>query len=181
MYIDNVRNIHVRACRGIHAHVIILPMKINDLVPLRPTYFIFIGYLKAGGGHGGFRANPMYPNWIRHCLYTDILVASYMSMQLVCTSKNIWAELSYEFGPSCLINLGRVGMGRVLSGPSWHGPSWFWAELSVILYNKPGTNTEPHNGNNTQQRINNNRTVALERQILSLLFVRKRNIVRTPV
>ena len=46
--------------------------------------------------------------------------------------KNIWAELSYEFGPSCLINLGRVGMGRVLCGPTWHGPSWFWAELSVI-------------------------------------------------
>ena len=56
-----------------------------------------------------------------------------MSMHLVCTSKNIWAELSYEFWPSCLINLGRVGMGRVLRGPSWHGPSWFWAELSVIL------------------------------------------------
>ena len=46
--------------------------------------------------------------------------------------KNIWAELSFEFWPSCLINLGRVGMGRVLCGPSWHGPSWFWAELSVI-------------------------------------------------
>ena len=41
-----------------------------------------------------------------------------MSMQLTCTSKNIWAELSYEFGPSCLINLGR-----------WHGPSFMWAEL----------------------------------------------------
>ena len=56
-----------------------------------------------------------------------------MNMPLVCTSKNIWAELSYEVGPSCLIKLGRVGMGRVLCGPSWHGPSWFWAELSVIL------------------------------------------------
>ena len=55
-----------------------------------------------------------------------------MGMQLVCTSKNTWAELSYGFGPSCLINLGRVGKGRVLCGPSWHGPSWFWAELSVI-------------------------------------------------
>ena len=63
---------------------------------------------------------------------TDILVASYMIMELVRTSKNMWAELSYEFGPSCLINLGRVGMGRVLCGPSWHGPSWVWAELSVI-------------------------------------------------
>ena len=57
-----------------------------------------------------------------------------MGMQFVCTSKNtcIWAELSYGFGPSCLINLGRVGNGRVLCGPSWHGPSWFWPELSVI-------------------------------------------------
>ena len=41
--------------------------------------------------------------------------------------KNIWDELSYEFGPSCLKNL-----GRVLCGPTGHGPSWFWAELSVI-------------------------------------------------
>ena len=57
-----------------------------------------------------------------------------MNMPLVCTSKNIWAELSYEVGPSCLIKFGRVGMGRVLCGPSWHGPSWFWAELSVILF-----------------------------------------------
>ena len=63
-----------------------------------------------------------------------------MNMQLVCTSKNIWAELSYEFGPSCLINLGPVGMGRVLYGPSWHGPSWFWAELSVIRMKPPTAN-----------------------------------------
>ena len=50
MYRDNVRNIHVRECRGIHERVIILkfPMKMNDLVPSRPTYFIFIGYLKMG-------------------------------------------------------------------------------------------------------------------------------------
>ena len=33
--------------------------------------------------------------------------------------KTIWAELSYEFGPSCLINMGQVGMGRVFCGPSW--------------------------------------------------------------
>ena len=46
--------------------------------------------------------------------------------------ENIWAELSYELGPSCLINLGRVGMGRVLCGPSWHEPSWLWSKLSVI-------------------------------------------------
>ena len=59
MYRDNVRNRHVRACRGIHARLIILkfPMKMNDLVPSSPTYFIFIGYLKKGG-MAGVRANP---------------------------------------------------------------------------------------------------------------------------
>ena len=59
MYIDNVRNIHVRACRGIHARVIILklPMKMKNLVPSKPTYFIFIGYLKTGGG-GGVSSAP---------------------------------------------------------------------------------------------------------------------------
>ena len=78
-----------------------------------------------GGGGGGVRAkseNPEpkldLPLLIHVHLCTDILVASYMSMQFVCTSKNIWAKLSYEFGPSCLINLGRIGMGRV------------WAELA---------------------------------------------------
>ena len=72
------------------------------------------------------------PLLIHACYCTDILVASYMSMQLVCTSKNIWAELSYEFGPSCLINLGRVGMGRALCGPSF-----MWAELVLgrIVHN----------------------------------------------
>ena len=28
-------------------------MKLNNLVSLRPNYFIFIGYLKTGGGEGG--------------------------------------------------------------------------------------------------------------------------------
>ena len=61
-----------------------------------------------------------------------------MGIQLVCTSKNIWAELSYGFGPSCLINLGRVGKGRVLCGPSW-----FWAELSVIRLLVPRRDSFP--------------------------------------
>ena len=54
MYRDNVRNRHVRACRGIHARLIILkfPIKMNDLVPSSPTYFIFIGYLKRGAWRG---------------------------------------------------------------------------------------------------------------------------------
>ena len=71
MYRDNVRNIHVRACRGIYMHVSLslkVPMKMKDLVPSKPTYFIFIGYLKTGSMEG-VRANPINPNWIRHCLY----------------------------------------------------------------------------------------------------------------
>ena len=73
MYRDNVRNRHVRACRGIHARLIILkfPMKMNDLVPSSPTYFIFIGYLKWGAWRG-FERTPMKPNWIRHCLYMHV-------------------------------------------------------------------------------------------------------------
>ena len=52
MYRDNVRNLNVRECRGIHKRVIILkfPMKMNDLVRSRITYFMFIGYLKRRGG-----------------------------------------------------------------------------------------------------------------------------------
>ena len=35
-----------------------------------------------------------------------------MSMQVVCTSKKMWAELSYKLGPCCL------------------GQSFMWAELA---------------------------------------------------
>ena len=40
--------------------------KWNNLVSLRPNYFIFIGYLKTGGREG-VRANLLNPLWIRHC------------------------------------------------------------------------------------------------------------------
>ena len=77
--------------------------------------------------------DPLNPNWIRHCMlmhsHSGYIIHEHATRMYF---KNIWAELSYEFGPSCLINLGRVGMGRVLCGSTWHGPSWFWAELSVI-------------------------------------------------
>ena len=49
------------------------------------------------------------------------------------------------------------------------------------MYNKHETNTESHNGSNIQQQINKNRIITLERQVPSLLFVPKRNIVVTPV
>ena len=58
----------------------------------------------------GVRANPPEPKLdppllIETSMYsgTGILAASYMNMQLVCTSKNIWTELSYEFGPSVCV------------------------------------------------------------------------------
>ena len=88
--------------------------------------------IERGGAGGGSSEPPESkldpPLLIETSMYTyanaqTYLAASYMNMQLICTSKNIWAELSYEFGPSCLIDSGRVGMGRVLCGPSWHGPS----------------------------------------------------------
>ena len=88
-----------------------------------PTYIhtiITYQFIEGGGGVMEGVQEPLEPKLdppqLLHCKF--ILVASYMSMQLVCSSKNIWAELSYEFGASCLINLGRVGMGRVGFGPS---------------------------------------------------------------
>ena len=93
--------IHVRACRGI---ILKFPMKMKDLVPSKPTYFIFIGYLKTRGMEG-FRANPINPNWIRHCLY---MYANAQTFWL----HHTWACNSYVlqkiYVPSCLMNLGRV-------------------------------------------------------------------------
>ena len=106
--------------------------KWNNFGPIETKLFHFHRISKNGVYGGG--SNPLNPNWIRRCLNMYANAQTFL-LHLVCTSKNIWAELSYGFGPSCLINLGRVGKGWVLCGPSWHGPSWFWAELSVIHRN----------------------------------------------
>ena len=44
-----------------------IPWKWNNLVSLRPNYFIFIGYLKTGDGEG-VQANPLDPLWVRNWL-----------------------------------------------------------------------------------------------------------------
>ena len=99
MYRDNVRNRHVRACRGIQctcaSHYLKISHENEWFGPIEPNLFHFHRISK-NGGHGG----GMKPNWIRHCLYMHIHVALCMSMQLVCTSK--------IYGPSCLMNLDRV-------------------------------------------------------------------------
>ena len=104
---DIDRNIHVHACRRIHARV-----QIGWLIE---TYMY------------------MYANvqiyWLNH---TWACKSSVLQNYMGRVVWWIWSELSDEFGLSCLINMGRVVLGRVLCGPSWHGPSWFWAELSVI-------------------------------------------------
>ena len=117
--------VHVRACRDIHARLIILkfPMKMNDLVPSSPAYFIFIGYLKTGGMEG-VRANPMKPNWIRHCLYMHA------------NAQTFWLHYAW----ACNSYVLQKYMGRVVlwirtelsykHGPSWHGPSFLLAELA---------------------------------------------------
>ena len=46
---------------------LIFPWNWNNLVSLRPNYFIFIGYLKTGGGAWrGFKWTSLNPLWIRH-------------------------------------------------------------------------------------------------------------------
>ena len=44
-----------------------IPRNLNNLVSLRPNYFIFMGYLLKTWGMEGVRANPLNPLWIRHC------------------------------------------------------------------------------------------------------------------
>ena len=41
------------------------------------------------------------------------------------------------------------------------------------MYKKYGTNTEPHKGSNSQQRINNNRTAAFEQKSLPCVCMEK--------
>ena len=107
MYRDIDRNIHVCACRGIHARV-----QIGWLIE---TYM-----------------------YMHVCLCTDILVESYMSMQVVSTSKHIWAKLSSEFwaeltyklGPSCLgqsFMWAGLVLGHVVC--NW---CWTWRELAAM-------------------------------------------------
>ena len=42
-----------------------IPWKWNNLVSVRPNYFIYIEYLKNGGG-GGVARSPLNPLWILH-------------------------------------------------------------------------------------------------------------------
>ena len=39
----------------------------DNLVSLRPNYFIFIGYFKTGVGRE-VQVNPLNPLWICHCI-----------------------------------------------------------------------------------------------------------------
>ena len=56
----------------------------KNLASLTPNYFIFIGYLKTGGG-GGVQANPL---WIRNCIVWSM--SSSPSILYVCVgSKQI--------------------------------------------------------------------------------------------
>ena len=118
MYRDNVRNIHAHVCHSIHKN------SAKSFCVVFFFYFIKISKFTLPG------VLLMYER-----TSIDRKKESIIHEHATCMyfKNHIWAELSYEFGRSCLINLGRVVMGRVLCGPSWHGPSWFGAELSVIL------------------------------------------------
>ena len=59
--------------------------KWNNLVSLRPNYFIFIGYLNTGGGEGG-SSKPLNPLWIRHCTLTWTLAIT-MNFGTFCVTR----------------------------------------------------------------------------------------------
>ena len=57
-----------------------IPWKWNNLVTVRPNYFIFVGYFKTGGREG-VQANPLNPLWISH--WVMLMVLSYTSCWLI--------------------------------------------------------------------------------------------------
>ena len=51
-----------------------IPWKWNNLVLLRPNYFIFIGYLKARGKEGSSREPPLDPPLVSICMGNSIRI-----------------------------------------------------------------------------------------------------------
>ena len=63
-----------------------IPWKRNNLVSLRPNYFIFIGYLKTGGGEEGGSLEPPEPS-LDPPLWRDISLAGLFSFVADLTLK----------------------------------------------------------------------------------------------
>ena len=57
-----------------------------------------------------------------------------MCMQVVCTSNKMWAEVSNEFGPSCLINFG-PDLDRNYLALLWYGNVRFTFNLLFAIKN----------------------------------------------
>ena len=90
-----------------------IPCKWNNLVSLRPNYFIFIGYFLKNGGRGGVRT-PWNPIWTRHWFTLHFSNARYF----VSDSPNFaWDTIrKMVCGPNRRRH-GRIQMGDRGSGP----------------------------------------------------------------
>ena len=128
MYRDNVRNIQLRACRGIHERVIILKISLENewFGPIETNLFHFhrISKKTGGGGMEGFEKTPWtqtgsttaYTCMLMHrhsgCIKHEHATRMYFKKCMGRVVLWIWAELSYKLGPS------------------WHWSSFMWAELA---------------------------------------------------
>ena len=66
-------------------HFLIIPRKWNNLVSVRPNYFIFMGYFFKKGVVGS--SEPLNPLWIRHCIMKitkERIIASLWQSQRAC-------------------------------------------------------------------------------------------------
>ena len=103
-----------------------IPWKWNNLVSLRPNYFIFIGYLKTGvcGGGGGWRGfkrthwTPSGPTnymlvsnlWLRHVL---VILAFWRRLEF---SRQMLSASAWHFLVSCCF---AVADFWILTKPTW--------------------------------------------------------------
>ena len=72
-----------------------IPGKLNNLVSLRPNYFIFIGYLKMGDKEGGSSEPPEPP--LDPPLHYNLLTVQCPFITAACKSQvSIYSHLSHD-------------------------------------------------------------------------------------
>ena len=123
-----------------------IPWTWNNLVTLRPNYFIFIGYFKSVGREG-VQAIPLNPLWFRHWIITQTTPtcwwAAYFYFFIMCHvgntcflwRTNVWCR--HELLLFCMkrILLSAQSNKRLQAGAENPFSRWirFLAQLDVVI------------------------------------------------
>ena len=131
------------------AFFLIIPWKWNNLVSLRPNYFIFIGYLKTGGREG-FQANPLILfDLILNVPVNNLSVTSgrvflgwtSTKLGLICLAQGHKAMMIVKLEPAALGSWVKHSTTEPLRSlePPWT-PSGSTTDIDAMVTNCIGTN-----------------------------------------